>query len=294
MDFYTVSNCYSVKVDTVSENVGNKNTCDIPVATKKNITKIVEGKHKNLLFPELNILDRGHVKNQKLRNATVANRTVTPRSEYNQTRDCQKTVTTNPEINTTLAKNDLGDKYALDLHNSNKSNKIQEAKAAPGNETCIHQNRPLFGFIPIYGLKSRVYDSNRNTTCTDIIKLHKELRLDNRPTYMGLQIPVFSKLNHDKWARYLNEYWDWQLPLLIKYGFPLDFDRNSIVYNDRINHKSALQFPDHVTTYLQDEIANNAILGPFKDPPIDNLHISPFMTRDKSSSVNRRVIIYFS
>ena len=36
------------------------------------------------------------------------------------------------------------------------------------------------------------------------------------------------------------------------------------------------------------------MLGPFSDPPIENLHISPFMTRDKSSSTNRRVIIDLS
>ena len=41
-------------------------------------------------------------------------------------------------------------------------------------------------------------------------------------------------------------------------------------------------------TYLREEIKNNAILGPFTEPPIDNLHTSPFMTQDKSSSVNRR------
>ena len=114
---------------------------------------------------------------------------------------------------------------------------------------------------------------------------------------MGLQIPVVSKLNHDKWAVYLEKYWDWQLPLLIKYGFPLDFDRNHIVHSERINHKSATDYLDHVATYLQDEIANNAMLGPFKNPPpppLQNLHISPFMTRNKSSSANRRVIIVFS
>ena len=36
------------------------------------------------------------------------------------------------------------------------------------------------------------------------------------------------------------------------------------------------------------------MLGPLRDPPIDSLHISPFMTRDKSSSDNRRVIIDLS
>ena len=43
-------------------------------------------------------------------------------------------------------------------------------------------------------------------------------------------------------------------------------------------------------TYLYKEIDTNAILGPFKSPPIENLHMNPFMTQVKSSSVNRRVI----
>ena len=35
--------------------------------------------------------------------------------------------------------------------------------------------------------------------------------------------------------------------------------------------------------YLQEELDHDAILGPFKNKPI-NLHISPFMTRDKPDS----------
>ena len=103
-----------------------------------------------------------------------------------------------------------------------------------------------------------------------------------------------SKLNYEKWAQYLTTYWDWQLPLLIKYGFPLDFDRTFDTNSQKINHKSATEYPEHVTAYLQEELNNEAILGPFKTPPIDNLHVSPLMTRDKGSSVNRRVIIDLS
>ena len=39
---------------------------------------------------------------------------------------------------------------------------------------------------------------------------------------------------------------------------------------------------------------HGAMLGPFKDPPIEQLHTSPFITRDKSSSDKRRVIIDLS
>ena len=67
-----------------------------------------------------------------------------------------------------------------------------------------------------------------------------------------------SKLNYDRWVAYLDSYWDWQLPLLIKYGFPLDFDRNQAIFSDSINHKSAIEYPEHVATYLRDEIENKA------------------------------------
>ena len=49
-----------------------------------------------------------------------------------------------------------------------------------------------------------------------------------------------------------------------------------------------------MTAYLQEEIDNKAMLSPFRTPPIDNLHVSSFMTRDKSCSVNRQVIIDLS
>ena len=155
-------------------------------------------------------------------------------------------------------------------------------------------NRPLFGFIPIYGLKCRVYHTNSNSVCKDIVELHKKLRQDGKCNYTGLQIPVMSKLKYNTWAQYLMTYWDWQLPLLIKYGIPLDVDRNCDITCEKINHKSTTEYPEHVTAYLQEEIDNRAMLGPFGTPPIDNLHLSPFMTRNKSSSVNRRVIIDLS
>ena len=62
----------------------------------------------------------------------------------------------------------------------------------------------------------------------------------------------------------------------------------------KINHKSALKYQEYVSPSLKEEIENNAILGPFTEPPIDNLHTSSFMTREQSSSVNRRVIIDLS
>ena len=57
---------------------------------------------------------------------------------------------------------------------------------------------------------------------------------------------------------------------------------------------SAVAFPQDVEAYLQEEIQYGAIHGPFKEPPLDNLHTSPFMTRDKPGALHRRVIIDLS
>ena len=89
-------------------------------------------------------------------------------------------------------------------------------------------------------------------------------------------------------------YWDTQLLLLLKYGFPLDFDDNSPLESVDKNHSSGIQFADDIQAYLSEEKSFGAILGPFKEPPISNLHISPFLTRDKPGAPHRRVIVDLS
>ena len=65
------------------------------------------------------------------------------------------------------------DKYCLEINTTQKSEKIKLAKAGRANEKFLEQNKPLFGFIPIYGLPSRVYDSNNGSICNDILQLHR-------------------------------------------------------------------------------------------------------------------------
>ena len=61
------------------------------------------------------------------------------------------------------------------------------------------------------------------------------------------------------------------------------------------NHTSAIQYPDYVETYIKTEQDYKALFGPFETPPCgDNTHVSPFMSRDKPDSENRRIIIDLS
>ena len=88
-------------------------------------------------------------------------------------------------------------------------------------------------------------------------------------------------------------YFDKQLCDLIEFGFPLDFDRSRHLESTLVNHASARNFSDHIDKYLQEELEFEAILGPFDHPPIQ-MHISPFMTMEKSGSDSRRAIIDLS
>ena len=182
-------------------------TGNTPVACENDVKTVRKGKNKHVfMINSNNMLAKGHEASHKHVKHTVSSRVIMPDSMTKKT----LTETEKGVINECQGQNSLQnsamDKYALERQNSNKSTRIQEAKAAPGNEQCIEQNRPLFGFIPIYGLKSWVYDKSNNSICTDIIELHKKLRSDGRSNYLGLQIPLKSKLNYDTWAAYLNTY----------------------------------------------------------------------------------------
>ena len=166
-------------------------------------------------------------------------------------------------------------KYELSIMTmAKKREKIQKARLLHSNKLFFKQNKGQFGFIPLSPLPEKIVD-NPNSSKMDIFKAHEMLKRQDKPNYLGLQIPIKSDFNPDKFFQYLHNYWDWQIPYFIKYGFPLDVDRNFTIISDKINHKSATLYPEHVDHYLKEEIKHGAILGPFDKPPID-LHTSPF------------------
>ena len=102
-----------------------------------------------------------------------------------------------------------------------------------------------------------------------------------------------TNLKVSSWRAHLCDYFDKQLCDLIEFGFPLDFDRSRQLESTFANHPSARNFSEHIDKYLQEELQFQAILGPFDYPPI-KMHVSPFMTREKSGSDSRRAIIDLS
>ena len=186
------------------------------------------------------------------------------------------------------------DKYdlALQMKNKNKT-KMEQAKGDPTFQLWNKQTESKFGYIPLGPLVLPESDKQVNVG-SDPIKLYDITRSQNTFNFLSTQVQVPSQLNPDIWQELLRDYWDQQLPFLIRYGFPLDFDRHSKLGKNTKNHTSAVAFPKDIEAYLAEEIQYGAIHGPFKNPPIHNLHTSPFMTREKPGAPHRRVIIDLS
>ena len=74
------------------------------------------------------------------------------------------------------------------------------------------------------------------------------------PNFLGMRIPVQTNLNVNSWRRHLVDYFDQQLPDLIEFGFPLNFDRSRHLQSTFVNHASARLYLDHVDKYIKEEV----------------------------------------
>ena len=149
-----------------------------------------------------------------------------------------------------------------------------------------------FGFVPLSNLlapKSHIVNN-----ISDPIQQHYHVKSTGLPNFLSARIQLQSQLNVDYWEAVLKDYWDQQLVQLLRFGFPLDFNRWCTLRCENKNHASATHFPKDIDAYLQEEMQHNAIIDPFTKNPIEGPHMSPFMTREKPNAPNQRVIIDLS
>ena len=158
---------------------------------------------------------------------------------------------------------------------------------------CIYQNKARFGFIPYNDLLLYTGEDVVWGEVPNMIEAHSIIRKSGLPNYLCMRIPVSSQLNIPIWKEHLASYWDQQLLDLLQYGFPLDFDRSILLKSTEVNHKSAIEFQEHVSKYIAEELKYGAMYGPFQEKPFP-CHVSPFLTRHKPDSDNRRVIVDLS
>ena len=169
------------------------------------------------------------------------------------------------------------------------------------NPGFLAQHTLKTGFVPLSPLqfdyiKDCCKKVKNKSLLNDPVALYEYVSSYKVPNFLGARVQVNFEMNIDLIEKLCTNYWDWQLPLLLRYGFPMDFQGDiEDLRNERDCHISARDYPDHVTTYIADEIKHGAIVGPYKNKPFGSItHISPFITRDKPDSSKRRVIIDLS
>ena len=153
-------------------------------------------------------------------------------------------------------------------------NQNQQTAICNHNEQYISQRGGNFGFVLQTDLKLYDGESVSWENLPDVIKSHYIVRDTGLPNFLKARIPVNTNLNIKNWRRYLEDYWDQQILVLLRYGFPLDFVRNCSLQSTHSNHKSAEMHLDQVTNYIKEELSHGVIIGPFDGIP-PSFHISP-------------------
>ena len=111
------------------------------------------------------------------------------------------------------------------------------------------------------------------------------------PNYEGARVAVTSQLNIRQWHHLLKGYQLNRLCEYLEFSFPLSLHYESFKYNAVVdNYASAVVFPHDIQSYLDTEIKQNAMAGPYEEAPFTQLHVSPLMTRPKPDGT-RRVIV---
>ena len=120
-----------------------------------------------------------------------------------------------------------------------------------------------FGCFPLSTVQLFTGEPTHSVNIPDIIQVHKLVRQSGLPIFLGLRIPIHTQLNVSLWRYYLKDCFDQQLPDLIQFGFPLDFDWTCTLGITVDNHNLANMYPGDINRYIQEELSYQALKGPF-------------------------------
>ena len=173
------------------------------------------------------------------------------------------------------------DKFVNTMFNKtvNEITKHQAELSCQNYAMWKQQSKFDFGFVPLPDFIIVPKHEGLNIEVADPVELHKLVKNSGTYNFLGLKIPLQGQMNVQQWENKLVGYWDMQLLELIRYGFPIDFNRQSPLRWEDKNHNS-----QDVDAYLSEELEFSAIMGPYDKSPIENCHFSPFLTRENCNA----------
>ena len=114
--------------------------------------------------------------------------------------------------------------------------------------------------------------------------------------FEGCRIPIPTAIRYDRIEADLGSEAtpkECRVLSLLEFGMPLNCKPEFGVSKPQKNHFSAVSYKEAIQDYIDCNIENNALLGPFKIAPIKGLRYSPLMSVPKENN-KRRVIVDFS
>ena len=128
------------------------------------------------------------------------------------------------------------------------------------------------------------------------VELHEVIKQSGKPNMLGCRIPLDTRWNIEFLETELREYQDSQVVDLCKFGWPINVTDEQFADRGRPkNWRSALDFPEQMDQYIQREIQEGSLLGPFEISPFKSTPVfSPLSTTPKRGSSERRVIMDLS
>jgi hypothetical protein len=134
--------------------------------------------------------------------------------------------------------------------------------------------------VPIYS----VADSSKDR---HLFGIYEAVRAFSRPNFLGARVPVPSGLNIEAWEQLLKTYPDRDLVQFLKFGWPINYCSEEIPWPTWNNHKSARDFPEHIKSYIDTELAAGTLMGPFPTPPFHPWsHCNPMMTAPNATPMH--------
>lgn len=125
--------------------------------------------------------------------------------------------------------------------------------------------------------------------------LYDGVKYYNLPNFLGAKKTLESGLNLPQWEKALATYHDNEICHFLRYGWPVGYHKTTPPSTTTQNHQSANAFPDHIQSFIDEELSHKAIVGPFPgDPFTPWTRASPIMTRPKKDSDKRRIIVDLS
>ena len=121
------------------------------------------------------------------------------------------------------------------------------------------------------------------------------VRDTNKANADSARVRVPSRWNFDELNKQLEDYPNRGVIELLKYGFPLECDASRGDNTEYKNHKGAQINEKEVQQYIDRELENGTLIGPFETNPFgEAARFSPMNTRDKKDSHEKRIIMDLS